>query len=266
MRIRTMAAAVFVALATAGTTAGPAAADSPYLRPNLFDASGRDHVTVEAGFTDDIFAGRVAMRSEHFNIFGPNGETPLDAITYFTDVAVFEAPTPVDGTYRISSGRREGRFGKMYRSAAGWKFVGEESGVTPPESEQVETQSITVADVYVTRGEGGEAPAARGTGVEVIPVTHPADIVAGEDAVFQLLIDGQPRAGLPITVFREAGRYDGRLVEADVVSGPDGRFIVRPSAPGAYLTLIRYRGEAPAGSATPYQSQSHALTFIAGAN
>ena len=96
-------------------------------------------------------------------------------------------------------------------------------------------------------------------------MTHPADIVEGEDAVFQLLIDGRPRAGLPVTIYREAGRYDGRSVEADVVTGEDGRFTVRPSAPGAYLTLIRYRGEAPAGAATPYQSQSHALTFIAGA-
>ena len=259
--IMTMAAAI-MAMAVAGS----ATADSPYLRPNLFDASGRDHVTVEAGFTDDIFAGRVAMRSDHFNVFGPNGEAALDGVTYFNDITVFEAPTPVDGTYRISSGRREGRIGRMYRSAdAGWKFVGEEAGVTPPESAQVETQSITVADVYVTRGVAGDVPAARGMGVEVVPVTHPGEIVEGEDAVFQLLIDGQPRAGLPVTVFREAGRYDGRLVEANVMTGEDGRFTVRPSAPGAYLTLIRYRGEAPAGAPTPYQSQSHALTFIAGA-
>lgn len=259
--IMTMAAMV-VALSGAGS----ATADSPYLRPNLFDASGRDHVTVEAGFTDDIFAGRVAMRSEHWNVFGPNGETALDAVTYFKDISVFEAPTPVDGTYRISSGRREGRIARMYRSAdAGWKFVGEEAGVVVPEADQVETQSITVADVYVTRGVAGDVPAARGTGVEVIPVTRPGEIVEGEDAVFQLLIDGHPRAGLPVTVFREAGRYDGRLVEANVTTGEDGRFILRPSAPGVYLTLIRYRGEAPAGAPTPYQSQSHALTFIAGA-
>ena len=260
--IGALTAAAFMALATTQA----ALADSPYLRPNLFDTDGRDHVTVEAGFTDDIFAGRTAMRSNHFNIVGPNGEQPLDAITYFTDVAVFEAPTPVEGSYRISSGRREGRIAKMYRSeSAGWRFVGEESGVVVPEADQVETQSITVADVYVVRGAAGDIPPPRGTGVEVIPVTHPANIVEGEDAVFQLLIDGQPRAGLPVTVFREAGRYDGRSVEADVVTDADGRFTVRPSAPGAYLTLIRYRGEAPAGARTPYQSQSHALTFIAGA-
>lgn len=260
-RIGTMAAAAMAVLVVAGS----AAADSPYLRPNVYDASGLDHVTVEAGFTDDIFAGRVAMRSDHWNVTGPNGETPITQVTYFDQIAVFEVPTTADGTYRISSGRREGRIAKMYMSATqGWRFVGEEAGVTVPEADQVETQSITVADVYVTRGDGRDIPAPRGTGVEVLPVTHPADIVEGEDAVFQLLIDGRPRAGLPVTVYREAGRYDGRLVEADVVTGEDGRFTVRPSAPGAYLTLIRYRGEAPAGAATPYQSQSHALTFVAG--
>ncbi len=261
-RIGTIAAAAFVAAAMAGS----ALADSPYLRPNVYDASGLDRVTVEAGFTDDIFAGRVAMRSDHWNVFGPDGETAISAVTYLNQISVFEVPTPADGTYRISSGRRDGRIGKMYRSAAaGWKFVGEEAGVTVPEADQVETQSITVADVYVTRGEGRDIPAARGVGVEVIPVTHPAEIVEGEDAVFQLLIDGRPMAGQAVTVFREAGRYDGRLIEADVTTGTDGRFTVRPSAPGAYLTLIRYRGEAPAGAATPYQSQSHALTFVAGA-
>lgn len=255
-------AAVFAVLAAAGS----ATADSPYLRPNVYDATNMDRVTVEAGFTDDIFAGRVAMRSDHWNVFGPNGEIPITEITALNQITVFEVPTPTDGTYRISSGRREGRIGRMYRSQSqGWRFVGEEAGVTVPEADQVETQSITVAEVYVTRGEGREVPAARGVGVEVIPVTHPAEIVEGEDAVFQLLIDGRPVAGQAVTVFREAGRYDGRLVEADLTTGEDGRFTVRPSSPGAYLTLVRYRGEAPAGARTPYQSQSHALTFVAGA-
>ena len=90
-------------------------------------------------------------------------------------------------------------------------------------------------------------------------------MVEGEDAVFQLLIDGRPVAGQSLTVFREAGRYDGKRVEVDLTTGADGRFTVRPSAPGAYLTLVRYCGEAPAGGRTPYQSQSHTLTFVAGA-
>ena len=34
-------------------------------------------------------------------------------------------------------------------------------------------------------------------------------------------------------------------------------------ATGAYMTLIRHRMQAPAGSPTPYVSYSHTLTFVA---
>ena len=31
-----------------------------------------------------------------------------------------------------------------------------------------------------------------GTGIELVPVTHPNDLVAGEEATFQFLLDGKP--------------------------------------------------------------------------
>ncbi|GAA0624477.1 hypothetical protein GCM10009422_21020 [Brevundimonas kwangchunensis] len=49
----------------------------------------------------------------------PNGDTPIGAVTHLRDLAVFEAETPVDGTYRLSSGPREGRTAKMCRNAEG---------------------------------------------------------------------------------------------------------------------------------------------------
>lgn len=244
---------------------GAALAHSPYLRPNVFDATGRDHVTVEASFTEEVFAAEVVMRSDFFHIVGPNGDTPIGAVTYLRDLAVFEAATPVDGTYRLSSGPRQGRTAQMYRAADGsWKMVGEEDGPAPAGAALVDVQSLTVADVYVTRGApSAEALRPSGQGLELIPVTHPSDIVAGEDAVFQLLLNGQPLAGAPVTVFREAGRWDGRKVEADRVTGADGRFTLKVSDPGAYMTLIRHRMTAPAGSPTPYVSYTHTLTFVA---
>lgn len=244
---------------------GAALAHQPYLRPNVFDATGRDHVTVEASFTEDVFAAEVVMRSDFFHVVGPNGDTPIASVTYLRDLAVFEAATPVDGTYRLSSGPRQGRTAQMYRNADGeWKMVGEEDGTPPPGAELVNVQSITVADVYVTRGAAStEALQPTGRGLELKPVTHPNQIVAGEDAVFEVLLNGEPLAGAPVTVFREAGRWDGRKVEADVVTGPDGRFTVRAADPGAYMTLIRHRMAAPAGSPTPYVSYSHTLTFVA---
>lgn len=244
---------------------GAALAHSPYLRPNVFDATGRDHVTVEASFTEDVFAAEVAMRSDYFHVVGPNGDTPVGAVTYLRDMAVFEAAVPVDGTYRLSSGPRQGRTAQMYQAADGsWKMVGEEDGPPPAGAALVDVQSITVADVYVTRGAPDQAALQpTGRGLELKPLTHPSDIVAGEDAIFQLLMDGEVLAGVPVTVFREAGRWDGRKVEAELTTGPDGRFTVRVAEPGAYMTLIRHRVAAPAGSPTPYRSHTHTLTFVA---
>lgn len=262
---KTRLTAAFLAGVMLALNGGAALAHQPYLRPNVFDATGRDHVTVEASFTEEVFASEVVMRSDFFHIVGPNGDTPITAVTYLRDVAVFEAATPQDGTYRLSSGPRQGRTAQMYQNAAGdWKMVGEEDGTPPPGAQLVEVQSITVADVYVTRGAPTtEALQTTGQGLELKPITHPNDIIAGEDAVFELLLNGRPLANTPVTVFREAGRWDGRKVEADLSTGADGRFTLKVSDPGAYMTLIRHRMAAPAGSPVPYVSYSHTLTFVA---
>lgn len=263
MRGRTLKAMVLAGVAW--LVAGIATADSPYLKPNVHDATGRDHVTVEASFTEDIFQARVVMRSDSFHVIGPNGENPITDVTYLRDLAVFEVATPIDGTYRISSGPRQGRTAKMYRATDGsWKMVGEEDNPPPADAPLVDVQSITVAEVYVTRGapsDGALEP--RGQGLELFPMIHPADIVAGEDATFQMLFEGRPLAGVEVTVFREAGRYDGKKIEATLTTDSEGRFTVRAGDAGAYLTQVRYRTESPAGAPTPYRSYTHTLAFVA---
>lgn len=263
MRGRNIRAMVLAGVAW--LAAGVATADSPYLKPNVHDATGRDHVTVEASFTEDIFQARVVMRSDFFHVIGPNGETPIADITYLRDMAVFEVATPVDGTYRISSGPRAGRSAKMYRATDGsWKMVGEEDSPPPADAALVDVQSITVAEVYVTRGapsDGALEP--RGQGLELFPMIHPADITAGEDATFQMLFDGRPLTGVEVTVFREAGRYDGKKIEATLTTDAQGRFTVRAGDAGAYLTQVRYRTASPAGAPTPYRSYTHTLAFVA---
>lgn len=251
--------------AAAWLCAGSALAHSPYLKPNVFDATGRDHVTVEAAFTEDIFAAEVVMRSDFFHVIGPNGVTPITNVTYLRDMAVFEAATPVDGTWRLSSGPRIGRNAQMYRTASGdWKMVGEEDDAPPADAPRVDVQSITVAEAYVTRGAPDQAALApKGQGLELQPLTHPNDIVAGEDAGFQILFDGRPLAGATVTVFREAGRHDGRKIAAELTTDAEGRFTVNAPDPGGYMTQVRHRTEAPAGSNPPYRSYTHTLAFVA---
>lgn len=252
---------------TALALADAASAHMPYMLPSHFTLDERAAVvTVEASFTEDPFQPDIVMKSEAFSIRGPDGrEAPLATPAYLKELAVMEAPIAGEGTYRISSGARAGRIGKMYRAASGqWLMVGEERDVKPDAAAQVDVQSITVAEAYVTKGKPSDAALApTGAGLELKPLTHPSDIAAGEAARFQLLLNGQPLAGQTVQIFRGHGIYDGRKVLGEVKTGPDGGFSVTPSDPGLYMTIVRYRGPSPAGAATPYRSYTHTLSFEA---
>ncbi|HUD90831.1 DUF4198 domain-containing protein [Sphingobium sp.] len=244
--------------------ASAAQAHMPYVLPTLFDLGKGDHVTVEAAFAEDAFLPEVAMRDAPFHLVGPDGaQLPTGPVTHLRDLSVFEAAVPADGTYRVTSGQRAGRKGKMFRQGSEWKMRGE-GGEPPANAEQVDVQSMTLADAYVTRGKPTDAALKPlGKALEIRAITHPNGIVAGSDASFALLFDGKPLPQADITLFRSAGIHDGRKVVAQVKSGADGQFSLKPEDAGTYLILVRHRGTAPAGSETPYRSYTYTLTFDA---
>lgn len=246
------------------TSAGAASAHMPYVLPTLFDAGKADHVTVQASFAEDAFVPEVAMKDAPFHLVSPDGaDAPVGPITYLRDLSIFEADLKGDGTYRITTGQRFGRKGKMFRDGDKWLMRGE--GAEPkPGAQEVEVQSATLADAYVTRGQPTQAALRPiGKALEIQPVTHPNAIVSGSDASFVLLFEGKPLANTDITLFRSAGVYDGRKVAGETKSDAAGRFSLKPQDAGTYLILVRHRGAAPAGADTPYRSYTYTLAFDA---
>lgn len=243
---------------------GAALAHMPYMLPNMFDLTERDHVTVQASFAEDAFVPEVVMKSEAFHTLGPAGATPIANVTYLRDLTVFEAPVPAKGTYKISSGERFGRKGKMYRAPDG-QWVISEGKDRPAGAELVDVQSMTLAEVYVSRGAPTrEALAITGKGLELKPVTHPSEIFAEQPASFELLFEGKPVQGASVEVYRSAGVYDGKKkLDGQIKTDAAGRFSMTPPDAGTYLALIRHRTAAPAGAETPYRSYSYTLTFEA---
>lgn len=245
--------------------AGPSTAHAhmPYMLPTQFDLGKGDHVTVQSAFAEDAFLPEVAMRNAPFHLVGPDRKAlPTGPVTHLRDLSIFEAAVPADGTYRVTSGQRAGRKGKMFRVGNEWKMRGE--GGEPPAGAEVDVQSMTLADAYVTRGKPSDgALRPSGKALEIQAISHPNGIVAGSDARFALLFDGKPLARTDITLFRSAGVYDGRKIVAQVKSGADGRFSLKPQDAGTYLILVRHRAAAPTGAETPYRSYTYTLTFDA---
>lgn len=245
--------------------ATPATAHMPYVLPSVFDAGTRPSVTVEAAFTEDAFRPEVAMDNAPFEITAPDGRTtPLPAPAIAGDRTLAIAALPADGIYRISSGQRSGRMGKMYRGASGWVMIGE--GAAPPAGATlVDVRSKTLADVYVLHGRpaapGALAP--RGRALEIHPLADPTALGAGEAASFAILHDGKPLTGEVVTLFREAGIYDGRKQVAEVRSDAKGQVSFTPPDAGRYLMLVRHRTATP-GQADAHTSFTATLAFEAG--
>ncbi|MGK2909956.1 MAG: DUF4198 domain-containing protein [Sphingobium sp.] len=257
----------FIRTATAGLTllsSAAAQAHMPYVLPTLFDVGKGDHITVQSAFAEDVFLPEVAMRDAPFHLLGPGGQKlPTGPITHLRDLTVFEASLPADGTYRVTSGQRAGRKGKMFKVGDKWEMRGE-GGQPPANAQQVDVQSMTLADAYVTRGNRtADALKPVGQALEIQALTHPGDIAAGSDAAFVLLFDGKPLAHADVTLFRSAGLYDGRKIAAQTKSDVAGKFSVKPQDAGTYLILVRHRSTAPAGADTPYRSYTYTLTFDA---
>lgn len=248
-------AAIFAAACLIAPTA---LAHSPFLLPNVFATDERDHVTVQGSFTEAFFQPDVAMKSDDYNVVGPDGVKTALTPTYFKDVAILEVPLAADGTYRISTGARVGRTAKAYEKDGNWEFL-EPGEAAPDGATAVDMVSLTSADVLVTKGKpSGAAPAPTGKGLELLPVQDAA-AAAGSAVTFRLTFAGEPVADQAVALHRAGEAYSG-TAPTEVKTAADGTVTFTPDAAGIYLAMTRHR-VGPEAEGGPHRSFTAALTF-----
>lgn len=272
---------------------GPATAHAPYLLPNAFAAT-KDHVTLQGAMTeDDFFVPEFAIRAGDYFLTDPGGnESKLAGVTHLKDVAVVEAPLPVDGTYRITTGDRVGRTAKMAKIDGQWRMVrpanappraaaaarpaGQpgapamqepqarivEASAVPADAETIEVQTVLKAESYVTKGApSAGALKAAGKSFEVQPITHPNEIFLDTGFTFAAMVDGKPLRDLKFTVYRGGNAYDERKVFGEAKTGADGRATLEFRRPGVYVMLARYPGRQPDGARPAPRNYMYSMTF-----
>lgn len=273
-------AALVVVMAATQTAAG----HMPYLEPKTFGPR-RDVVTVEAAMAEEatLFAPDFTIRGTgDFTVTDPSGAIrKIEGVTTLKELAIFEAPTPSEGTYRITSGERAGRSGKLAKIDGIWRNVRPAGGPPRPEgaappangpieedevpagAEVMTTQSYLKADVYVTRGAPNvTALKPTGQGLEIAPVTHPNEAFAGEAFKFRLLVDGRPLANAPFTISKAREGYEPQRFTTGGAAGADGAAQVTLAKPGIYVIQVqdpvRVEGQPPVPAA---RSLTTTLTF-----
>ncbi|MBB4086403.1 DUF4198 domain-containing protein [Sphingomonas carotinifaciens] len=220
-----------------------------WLLPSGTIFSGTDSwVTVDAAVSNDLFFfDHQPMRLDAMKVWQPDG-TPGQLQNGATGRyrSVFDVKLDKPGTWKIGS--------ENNAVMGSFKVNGEEKRIGrrgPPRPDM--PPPLTVADIpanatdvkvteivnrneiFVTAG----APTTTvfkptGKGLELSPVTHPDELVAGEPAKFRFLVDGKPAANLKVTVIPGGKRYRDSENAMDLTTDAQGLLTVTWPAAGMY--------------------------------
>ncbi len=218
-----------------------AMAHKAWLQPSETVLAGADPwVTVDAAVSNDLFYfNHVPLPLERLAITAPDG-SKVDAQNGATGKyrSVFDVQLKQQGTYRIamvnsglSASWDEGGKPKRWRGTAA-AFASE----VPKDAKDLKvTQSVGRVETFVTNGSPNDtALKPVGEGIELVPVTHPNDLVAGEQAKFKLQIDGKPAVGLEVEIVRGGTRYRNAQEEIKAKTDANGEFSVAWPEAGMY--------------------------------
>ncbi|MFV0623998.1 DUF4198 domain-containing protein [Sphingomonas sp. ac-8] len=243
----------------------PAAAGAhrQWMLPSTTVVSGDDAwVTVDAAISNDLFY------FEHFPmrtppaVIQPDGSAgKIENWSTSRYRSTFDVHLTEKGTYKIAavsdgvmgSYKLNGKEERLPRGLTADKLA----GAIPAGATDVRTAtSSSRNEIFVTSG----APTTTvfqptGKGLELVPVTHPNDLVSGEAATFQFLLDGKPAADLPVTVIPGGIRYRDQLGQIDLKTGADGKVAITWPEPGMYWLNVTTgggrRGSEAGAAATP---------------
>jgi uncharacterized GH25 family protein len=161
--------------------------------------------------------------------------------------STFDVPLKQKGTYKLAV-INDGVFATLQEGGKTrrWRGTADEfAKEVPPNAEDLRASYLqSRMEVFVTAGKPTiDTLKTNGKGLELSPITHPNDLVAGSDASFRMMLDGKPAANLKVTVIPGGNRYRDRLGEMTFTTDAEGKFSVKWPEPGMYWMEAVVRDE-----------------------
>ncbi len=213
-----------------------------WLQPSQTVLSGTDPwVTVDAAISNDLFYfNHFPLRLDNLVVIAPDG-TSVVAENQATGRyrSVFDVQLRQDGTYRIAV-INSGLFATWQEGEERRRWRGTPEAFATEVPQDAQNLQVSERDgrveTFVTNGAPTEtALEPTGKGIELVPLTHPNDLYAGEEGRFRLLVDGKPTPDLEVEITRGETRYRNALDSVHVKTDADGEFSIVWTEPGMYL-------------------------------
>ena len=216
-------------------------AHKAWLLPSETVLSGDDPwITVDAAVSNDLFYfNHVPLRLDALTITGPDGKS-VQAENGATGKfrSTFDVHLAAPGTYRIAV-VNAGLFANWVEDGKPKRWRGDAQAFAtevPKDAKELKvSQSAGRVETFVTSGRPNEvALKPTGAGLELVAVTHPNDLFAGEAATFRFLLDGKPAPNLAIEIIPDGIRYRDKQNELSATTDKDGQFSITWPTAGRY--------------------------------
>ncbi|AMN46568.1 ABC transporter permease [Steroidobacter denitrificans] len=217
-----------------------AQAHKAWMLPSATVTTPGQWITVDAAVSNDLFYfNHVPLRLDSLIVTAPDGSrlTPENPSTGKYR-SVFDLHLPQNGTYKLAMVNR-GLFAgyEVDGVQKRWRGTAERFAAEIPANAanlQV-SEAHSRLETFVTAG----APTKQvftttGLGLELVPITHPNDLYAGETAIFSFLIDGRAAADLEVSVVPDGTRYRDQQEEMTLRTNAKGELSITWPRPGMY--------------------------------
>lgn len=210
-----------------------------WLKPSSTVLSGSGSwITVDGAVSNDKFYfNHAPLRIDNLQIVAPDGtQVEPENVSRGKLRSTFDLQLSQTGTYRVAV-VNDGVFASWKEDGKPKRYFGKADGLAaavPAQAADLSvTQSMGRVETFVTAGKpSGIKPTGRG--LELLPVTHPNDLYADEEATFRMTLDGEPVADLELTLIADGSRYRDKIGEVALTTDKKGEFKVKWEQPGLY--------------------------------
>ncbi|MFN7053920.1 hypothetical protein [Hyphomonas sp.] len=256
--------AALAALAGALALAGPAGAHAGFVMPDKFRYPACGMAAAIASFSDRFPAPEVALESGSFALVGPDGEVAgFGPVHRDAALVRLAGALPGPGVYRLTSGERLGRMGRV--AVQGGRYVRLGAAADDPDfapgTEILSSQAVTVSEAYFGCGDSLRGPALAPQGTLSIEPDSLLLAPGAAAAGFTVRFDGvglAPQEAYHLTAY---GAYAGEGDGVPVTVEADGRVMLAGLTPGIHALLVRHIAPAPEEAASALRSYSAVLAF-----
>lgn len=219
--------------------AGAALAHNIWMKPSTTVLSKSDWVTVDAAVSNDMFFfNHRPLAVDRLTITGPDGRSVAAQNVHKGELrSVFDFKPEQAGSYRLAlvnhntMGSYQDAAGQRKRLRGTPEEILQQVPADAKDVQLIESQSRI--ETFVTMGKPS-ALQPSGQGLELVAVTHPNDLVVGEEVVLAFHVDGKPAAGVEVSLVRDGKRYRDSVDAQTFKSDSQGRITLKFEQPGMY--------------------------------